>query len=73
MLRPINCIQKFHVQVCVKGKKDIQSTNKISIFFSIFSSNILLIHHMTLRATERLRKIGTEDYAHIGILILAEM
>ena len=73
MLHPINGIQKYHVQICVKGKKDIPNKIKISTFFSIFSTNILHIHHMTLRATERLRKIGTEDYAYIGTLIQREM
>ena len=44
-----------------------RKTDKViskSLHFFIFSTNILHIHHMTLRATERLRKIGTEDYAY---------
>ena len=73
MLHPINGIQKYNVQVCVKGKEDIHSTNIISTCFFIFSTNILHIHHMTLRATERLRKIGIEACAYNGTLIQPEM
>ena len=34
-------------------------------FFSIFSINIFHTHHMTLRVTESLKRIGTEDFVSL--------
>ena len=46
-----------------KGSLAYKNYKRI-LFYSLFcSSNIFHIHHMTLRVTESLRSIGTEDFA----------
>ena len=53
-----------------KGRIHIKYIHKVSINnFFLCSSNILHIHLMTLRVTERLRSSGTEDFAHLFSLM----
>ena len=54
-----------------KGRKVYKNTKGFYPFFC--STNIFPIHHMTLRVTESLRNIGTEDFAYTGPRIQSEI